>query len=181
MSDTAGRKPSVFAPFPEDAALPRQLAECLAGCPVPEALKLFAIVVGGLRRRGIFRTHNHMGEYNEALIAEFFASQRDLPTLCLTAPATWGYDATVRSGDRFNLKSTTTSRIEVPALKSNRPGAPKERLFDWFVAGCYDDVLELQHLVQVSWEALKKARETTRTLTCAQLEQIGTTLYPHRR
>lgn len=178
---TAGRKPSVFDPFPEGADLPQQLSEFMATCTVPEALRLFAIVVGALRRRGIFRTHNHMGEYNERLIEEFFASQRDLPNLTLTAPATWGYDATVRSGERYNLKSTTTNRIEVPTLKSNRPGAPKERLFDWFVVGCYNDDLELQRLIQVSWEALKRARESTRTLTCAQLEQIGTILYPQRR
>lgn len=181
MPDRPGRKANVFDPFPVDATLPLELEQFLATCPETEALRVFAMVVGQLRQRGIFRTHNHMGDYNERLIEQFFAQQRDLPTLNLTAPATWGYDATVRSGERYNLKSTTTGRIEVPRLKSNDPGKPKERLFDWFVVGCYDDDLELQRLVQVSWEALKGARDKSRTLTCAQLEQLGTLLYPPRK
>ncbi len=170
-------KQSVLDPFAGSPwSLPRELAAYLKTCPPHEALKLFQIVAGALKERDIFRTHHYFGDYNERLIQEFFASQRDLPTLSLTAPGTWGYDATVRTGERYNLKATTTHRVEVPALKTNHKKAEKDKAFDFFVVGHYKDNLELEKLIQVSWGDLKQVG--TRTLTIPQVEALGEVLYP---
>jgi hypothetical protein len=181
MPDAAAhrsRKPSIVDPFAgTDCSLPRELADYLAECPVPEALKLFQLMAGTLKQRGIFRTHHFFGDYNERLVEAYFAQQRDLPALTLTAPGTWGFDATVRSGERYNLKGTTMDRIEVPNLKANRRDEPKEKAFDFFVVGHYTDDLELLRLIQIPWSSLKQG-PGTRTLTIVQLEAMGELLYP---
>lgn len=172
------KKPNVLDPFANSEwPLPNELATYLHDCPNHEALKLFQIVAGALKQRGIFRTHHYFGDYNERLIEEYFASQRDLPTLSLTAPGTWGFDATVRSGERYSLKATTMNRVEVPDLRLSRKDEIREKAFDYFVVGHYNEQLELQKLIQVPWLTLKEQCDT-RTLTIAQLEALGEVLYP---
>lgn len=180
MTEQSGHrsgKPNVLDPFAgSQRSLPGELEAYLQTCPANEALKLFQIVAGALKQREIFRTHHYFGDYNERLIQEYFAGQRDLPTLSLTAPGTWGYDATVRTGERYNLKATTTHRVEVPALKTNHRKTEKDKAFDFFVVGHYSDSLELQKLIQVPWSTLKQVG--TRTLTIPQVEALGEVLWP---
>jgi hypothetical protein len=176
-TDRRGSKPNVLDPFAGSGCrLPEELAAYLQSCPINQALKLFQIVTGAMHTRAIFRTQHSFGDYNERLIQEFFASHRELPTLTLTAPGTWGYDATVRSGERYSLKATTTNRVELPELKANFKGQPKEKAFDYLVVGHYGERLELLKLIRMRWCDLKPYAGR-RTLTIAQLEAVGELLY----
>ena len=79
--------------------------------PVEDLLKLISpnsSIQQELKRRGVIRTKNLVGEIGEYYAKNYFNSTSNLPTLFLPPPGIKNIDLLGRNGNRYSVKTVTS-------------------------------------------------------------------------
>jgi hypothetical protein len=72
-----------------------------------EVIELYPAILGELKKRGIIRTNNLIGELGEYFVADIYKRTPSLPQLQLNLECTRNIDATSSKGERYAIKSTS--------------------------------------------------------------------------
>ena len=118
-----------------------------------EVIQLYSDSIKELKRRGILRTNNVIGELGEHLAIDYFCKTAGLPKLQAAPVGTQNIDAISRSGDRYSIKSTSGNSTGVfyglQPKGSTLPDVPK---FECVLICKFDDNCNLEAIYQLTWE-----------------------------
>jgi len=118
-----------------------------------EVIQLYSDSIKELKRRGILRTNNVIGELGEHLAIDYFCKTAGLPKLQAAPVGTQNIDAISRSGDRYSIKSTSGNSTGVfyglQPKGSTLPDVPK---FEYVLICKFDDNCNLEAIYQLTWE-----------------------------
>ena len=122
-----------------------------------EVVQLYSTSIKELKRRGILRTNNVIGELGEYLAIEYFARTPGLPKLQAAPVGTQNIDAISRSGERYSIKSTSGNStgvfydLEPPGSET----ADKQK-FEYVLICRFNEDCELEAIYQITWETFLK-------------------------
>ena len=119
-----------------------------------EIVQLYSMSIKELKRRGILRTNNVIGELGEYLAIEHFSRTPGLPRLQAAPVGTQNIDAISRSGERYSIKATSGNTTGVfyglEPLGSEVADKPK---FEYVLICKFDEDCELEAIYQLTWDA----------------------------
>ena len=72
-----------------------------------ELIQTYSRIIKQLKKRGIIRTKNLLGDLGEYLAIEHFNNTSGMSNLQAAPAGTQNIDAISRNGDRYSIKSTT--------------------------------------------------------------------------
>ena len=81
----------------------------LATLKTVEIVSFYGAVIKELKRRGVIRTNNVIGDLGEYLAIEHYNNTVGLPALAAAPISTENIDAISRKGDRYSIKSTSSN------------------------------------------------------------------------
>lgn len=118
-----------------------------------EVIQLYSDSIKELKRRGILRTNNVIGELGEYLAIDYFCKTAGLPKLQAAPVGTQNIDAISRSGDRYSIKSTSGNSTGVfYGLQPKGSTLPDVQKFEYVLICKFDDNCNLEAIYQLTWE-----------------------------
>ena len=105
-----------------------------------------------LKKRGVLRTKNIVGELGEYYAVDFYTKNPKLPGLSMAPPTVKNIDALSRNGEIYSIKTitsrkgTTGSFWDPESIKSN------EKKFDYLLIVILDDEYSLDLILELSWK-----------------------------
>ena len=105
-----------------------------------------------LKRRGILRTKNTVGELGEFFTIDFFNNSSSLPNLSLAPPGVQNIDALSRNGEIYSIKTissrsgTTGSFWDPKSIENN------DKKFDYLIIAILNNSYSLDMLLQLTWD-----------------------------
>lgn len=118
-----------------------------------EVIQLYSDSIKELKRRGILRTNNVIGELGEHLAIDHFCNTAGLPKLQAAPVGTQNIDAISRSGDRYSIKSTSGNSTGVfYGLQPKGSALPDVQKFEYVLICKFDDNCNLEAIYQLTWE-----------------------------
>ena len=129
----------------------------MESCSISELIGIYSQTIKELKRRGILRTKNVIGEFGEYLVLEHYDSNPNLPNLSMLPVGTKNINAVSQNGERYSIKSTSGNVTGViyglepqGSLKVDYP------LFEYIIVCKLDEDYELEGIYQLSWEKFQK-------------------------
>ena len=122
-----------------------------------EIIRLYSMTIKELKRRKIIRTNNVLGELGEYLAIEIYNSTPGMPNLTAAPIGTENIDAISRKGDRYRIKSTSSTTTGVfYGLEAPGSETPDLQKFEYVIICKFDDDYELQTVLEMDWETFLK-------------------------
>lgn len=122
-----------------------------------EIICLYSMTIKELKRRKIIRTNNVLGELGEYLAIEIYNNTPGLPNLAAAPIGTENIDAISRKGDRYSIKSTSSTTTGVfYGLESPGSETPDQQKFEYVIICKFDDDYELQEVLEMDWKTFLK-------------------------
>ena len=81
----------------------------LSNCSISELVSLYSQSIKELKKRGVLRTKNVVGELGEYLVLEQYDRNPELPNLSVVPVGTKNINAVSQEGERYSIKSTTSN------------------------------------------------------------------------
>lgn len=129
----------------------------MEGYSIAELISLYSKTIKELKRRGVLRTKNVIGELGEYLVLEHY--DRD-PNLTVVPIGTKNINAISQNGERYSIKSTSGNVTGVIyGLEPLGSSIVDKPLFEYVVVCKLDDDCELEGIYQLSWETFKKHKK----------------------
>jgi len=114
--------------------------------------KAYAIVLKELKKRGIIRTRNVIGDLGEYFVINHYNKTPGLPNLSPAPPGTQNVDALSRNGERYSIKSTTGRTTGVfHGLSDYGSDLPDTQKFEYLVIALFDENIALRRINELSW------------------------------
>jgi len=127
---------------------------------VSELIGLYSNSIKELKRRGILRTKNVVGELGEYLVLEYFDRHPELPNLTVVPVGTKNINAISQDGERYSIKSTTGNVTGVfYGLEPQGSKKTDTPIFEYVIICKLDDDCELEGIYQLSWEGFEKHKK----------------------
>lgn len=118
-----------------------------------EVIDLYSQSIKELKRRGILRTNNVIGELGEHLAIEHFRNTAGLPNLQAAPIGTQNIDAISRAGERYSIKSTTKSSTGVfYGLAPKGSNIPDTQKFEYVLICKFGENCNLEAIYQLTWD-----------------------------
>lgn len=127
---------------------------------IAELINLYSRSIKELKRRGVLRTKNVIGELGEYLVLEHYDRDPKLPKLTIVPIGTQNINAISQNGERYSIKST--SRNVTGVIYGLEPQGSKiedKPLFEYVIVCKLDDDCELEGIYQLSWEMFQKHKK----------------------
>ena len=110
-----------------------------------------------LKRRGVIRTNNVIGELGEYLAITYYNKTPGLPNLSPAPVGTENIDAISRKGDRYSIKSTSNTTTGVfYGLEPKDSDIPDTKKFEYVIICKFDDDYELNSILEMDWDTFLK-------------------------
>ncbi len=110
-------------------------------------------ILGALRKRGIIRTKNVVGELGESYAELVFAERNDLPSLKLVATNEKDIDAKDANGKKYSIKSASKSSAKrTSSIHLEQKHKKEDKRFDFLLVVVLDDSMELSDIYQFTWD-----------------------------
>ena len=118
-----------------------------------EIVELYPQIIKELKKRGVIRTNNFIGELGEYLVINYYKTTPGLPTLQAAPISTKNIDAISNEGDRYTIKSTSKNVTGVfyglePLGSSN----PDKQKFEYAIICSFDEDYSLKAIYEIDWE-----------------------------
>jgi hypothetical protein len=124
----------------------------------------FGRILGALRKRGIIRTKNVIGELGERYAELLFSERNDLPRLKLVATNEKDIDAKDANGKKYNIKSASKSSAKrTSAIHLEHTHKKEDKRFDFLLVVVLDDSMELSAIFQFTWKQFWKLKSWNKT------------------
>lgn len=132
----------------------------MEGCSVAELISLYSQTIKELKRRGILRTKNVIGELGEYLVLEHYDRDPNLPNLTVVPIGTKNINAISQNGERYSIKSTSGNVTGVIyGLEPQGSSIVDKPLFEYVIVCKLDDDCELEGIYQLSWDVFQKHKK----------------------
>lgn len=130
-----------------------------------QIVELYSTVVQELKERGIIRTKNVLGDLGEYLAISYYNSTPGLPNLQAAPIGTRNIDAISRDGDRYSIKSTSTSQTGIfSGLDFDENGIPLKQYFEYVIVCRFNECYQLQSIYQIDWSVFVKHKKYHKTM-----------------
>lgn len=129
-----------------------------------ELIQAYSEVIKQLKKRGIIRTKNVLGDLAEYLVIEHFNNTSGMSNLQAAPAGTQNIDAISRNGERYSIKATTGNvtgafyGLERP--ESELKDKPK---FEYVLIVQFGDSFELERIIQLDWDLFIKYKKWHKT------------------
>ena len=132
----------------------------LSSYSISELIEVYSDSIKELKKRGVLRTKNVIGELGEYLVLEYFDSKAQLPNLSVVPVGTKNINAISQDGERYSIKSTT-SNVTGVFYGLEPQGSTKENtpIFEYVIICKLDDDYALEGIYQLSWEGFNKHKK----------------------
>ena len=118
-----------------------------------EIIKLYPKILKELKNRNVIQSKNLIGEIGEFLAISYYNKNPNLPNLKRADASTKNIDAISRDGERYSIKSTSTSLtgtfwgLEPPGSEKN-----DKQKFEYVVIVRFDNDYALESIVEINWD-----------------------------
>lgn len=132
---------------------------------VSELIAIYSAILKELKCREVIRTNNLVGDLGEYLAIEFYNNQSSLPNLQAAPAGTKNIDAISREGERYSIKSTTTSLTGV-VYDLNEPDSTESenQKFEFMIVVQFSKSFELLRVIELDWELFLKYKRWHKTM-----------------
>ena len=132
----------------------------MEGYSIAELISLYSQTIKELKRRGVLRTKNVIGELGEYLVLEHYDRDPNLPNLNVVPVGTKNINAISQNGERYSIKSTSGNVTGVIyGLEPQGSSVVDKPLFEYVIVCKLDDDCELEGIYQLSWDAFQKHKK----------------------
>ena len=132
----------------------------LSNYSIAELVSIYSQSIKELKKRGVLRTKNVVGELGEYIVLEHYDKNPNLPNLNVVPVGTKNINAVSQNGERYSIKSTTGNVTGViyglQPLGSNIPDKP---LFEYMAICKLDGDCSLEGIYQLSWDNFSKHKK----------------------
>ena len=135
-----------------------------------EVIHIYSDSIKELKKRNIIRTKNVLGELGEYLAISYYNKTSNLPKLQTAPIGTQNVDAMSRNGERYSIKSCSTSTTGVfYGLQPKGSTIPDKQAFEYVIICHFDDDCQLQEIYELDWEAFLKHKRWHKRMTAWNL------------
>jgi hypothetical protein len=124
-----------------------------------QLIQTYPRLLAELKKRGIIRTNNLIGELGEFLAVNAYNSNPSLPKLQLQTASTKNIDATSSKGERYAIKSVSGNATGVFSSLSTESD---ERMFEYLVIVKFKNDYSLEAIHEISWAQFLEFRRMKR-------------------
>jgi len=121
-------------------------------CSDDELVQGYGSLLKELKRRGIIRSKNVVGDLGEHIAIRSYNTIPRLPTLQAAPPGTQNVDALSRNGDRYSIKSVTGKVTGVfYGLPPKESAEIPERKFEFVIIVLFNNDYTLKRIIEFTW------------------------------
>lgn len=132
----------------------------IEGYSISELIRIYSQTIKELKRRGVLRTKNVIGELGEYLVLEYYDRNPNLPNLTTVPVGTKNINAISQNGERYSIKSTSGHVTGVfYGLEPLGSTIVDKPLFEYVIICKLNDDCELEGIYQLSWDAFQKHKK----------------------
>lgn len=132
----------------------------IEGYNITELISLYSKTIKELKRRGVLRTKNVIGELGEYLVLEHYDRDPNLPNLTVVPVGTKNINAISQNGERYSIKSTSSNVTGVfYGLEPQGSSIVDKPLFEYVIVCKLDDDCELEGIYQLSWDSFQRHKK----------------------
>ena len=137
----------------------------ITSCSVIDLITHYSETIRELKKRGVLRTKNVVGDIGEFYVIEKYSADKKLPTLTTVPVGTKNINAIDQNGDRYSIKSTSGNTTGV-VFGLQPPGSSIEdkAIFEYIIICKLDEEYGLEGIYQISWNNFLKHRKWHKTM-----------------
>lgn len=125
-----------------------------------DLIKAYSYSITILKDRNIIRTKNVVGELGEYIAINHYTATPNLPKLQAAPTGTQNIDAISINGDRYSIKSTTTTTTGVfYGLNNPNISLEEAQKFEYVIIVKFDDNLNLKAIYELDWKTFLKHKK----------------------
>ena len=129
-----------------------------------ELILAYGHILGALRKRGIIRTKNVVGDLGESYAELVFSERNNLPSLKLVATNEKDIDAEDVNGRNYSIKSVSkTSAKRTSSIHLEQTHKKEDKRFDYLLVVVLEDSMELSDIYQFSWDQFWRLKSWSKT------------------
>jgi len=119
-----------------------------------ELIGLYGDIICELKRKGIIRSKNVVGDIGEYLAIDYYCKTSGLPKLQFAPPSTENIDAISIKGERYSIKSTTNNTTSVfYGLNPLGSEENQRQLFEYVLIVILNNSYQLEQIIQLDWRS----------------------------
>lgn len=132
-----------------------------------ELIDAYSQIIIQLKKRGVIRTKNLLGDLAEFLVIDYFSKTPSLPNLQSAAAGTKNFDAISRKGDRYSIKATS-GNLTGSFWGLNPPGSLTSEVqkFEFLIIASFDNNFKLKMILQADWQTFLENKSWNKTMEC---------------
>ena len=135
-----------------------------------ELIQAYSGIIKQLKKRGVIRTKNLLGDLGEYLAIEHFNKTAGLSNLQAAPAGTQNIDAISRNGDRYSIKATTGNLTGVfYGLEPLNSEFPDKQKFEFVLIVKFDNDYQLEKIIQLDWDLFLKYKRWHKTMNAWNL------------
>jgi hypothetical protein len=122
-----------------------------------ELIDLFARIPEELKKRGVIRTKNFLGDLGEYVAIKHYNNVPGLPNLQAAPAGTQNVDAISRNGERYTIKATRgNSTGSFYGLSNPESKEIDRQKFEYAVIVQFSDSYRVRRILELTWEQFLK-------------------------
>lgn len=122
-----------------------------------DLIATYGNVIKELKVREIIRSKNVVGDLGEYLAVDFYNKTPGLPRLQFAPPGTKNIDAISINGERYSIKSTTSTATSVfYGLNPPNSTDPEQQKFEYVILVMFDEDMNLKRINEITWDEFLK-------------------------
>ena len=131
-----------------------------------EIIKLYPKILKELKNRKVIQSKNLIGEIGEFLAISHYNKDPTLPNLKRADASTKNIDAISRDGERYSIKSTSTS-LTGTFWGLEPPGSEKKdkQRFEYVVIVRFDNDYALDSILEINWNQFMGIKKWHKTMS----------------
>lgn len=137
----------------------------LGNLETTELIQTYSEIIKLLKKRGVIRTNNLIGDLGEHLAIEHFNMTLGMPNLQALPTSIQNINAISKNGDRYSIKSTTKKVTDVfYELEPPESSIPDQQKFEFVLIVKFDEDYQLDKIIQLDWKLFLKYKRWHKTM-----------------
>ena len=149
-----------------------------------ELIGLYPQIIKLLTEREVLQSKNFIGDVGEYIAISHYCSTKGLPNLQRTRTSTKNIDAVSQDGERYSIKSTsTTATGTFWGLNPLRSEKKDKQRFEYVIVVIFDKNYTLKKMIETNWEQFLKLKRWHSRMNAwyipvtSKLEKMGKIVY----
>ncbi len=132
---------------------------------IDEIIKLYPKILKELKKRGVIKTKNLIGELGEYLAIQHYTENPKFPNLALAETTTKNIDAVSRDGERYSIKSVSSTSTGVfHGLEQPNSEKQDKQIFEYVIIVIFDKDYQLDSILEINWEQFLEIKKWHSTM-----------------